>query len=169
MVTVERESEMDPTARFYSQPSYVGGGAGFPIFSGSRRQRGGGIFGSLAKMVLPVLKNVGSSILRTAGKEAIGLAHDVAESALSGEGMRGVKRTLRQQGLKRLRTVGQNALRTAMSSPSRAAPGSDGFLSSATSATALGKRRHRSSTTAARRGRKRQRRGGGSSGASANF
>ena len=101
---------MDATARFYSQPSYVGGG--FPVFSGSRRQRGGGIFGALAKMVLPVLKNVGSSVLRTAGREAVGLASDVAQSALSGQGLSGIRQTLQQQGLKRLRNVGQNALRT---------------------------------------------------------
>ena len=60
---------IDPTARFYSQPSYVG--AGFPVFSGSRRQLGGGIFGSLAKMVLPAWKDVGGSNLRTTGRQMV--------------------------------------------------------------------------------------------------
>ena len=82
-------NRMDTTARFYSQPSYIGGG-GFPVFAGSRRQRGGGILGSLAKLVLPVVKSVRKSVLRSAGNEAFGLARDVAESALSGQGFDGV-------------------------------------------------------------------------------
>ena len=151
---------MDPTARFYSQPSYVG--AGFPVFSGSRRQRGGGIFGSLAKMVLPVLKSVGSSVLRTAGRQAVGLARDVAESALSGQGLTGVRQTLQRQGLKRLGNVGRSALRSAMSGVSTVA--SDGFeqarpLSTVRKST-LGKRRR--GRTSSQRGRKRPRVGGGS-------
>ena len=36
---------MDSTRDFYSKPSYVGG-ASFPVYSGSRRQVGGRIFGS---------------------------------------------------------------------------------------------------------------------------
>ena len=159
---------MDPTAQFYSQPSYVG--AGFPVFSGSRRQRGGGIFGSLAKMVLPVLKSVGSSVLRTAGRQAVGLARDVAESALSGQGLTGVRQTLQRQGLKRLGNVGRSALRSAMSGVSTAA--SDGFQQqrpvSAVRKSTLGKRRHASKLrTSSQRGRKRPRLGGGST--AANF
>ena len=49
---------MDHTVHFYSQPSYRGG-ANFPIFTGSRRQRGGGIFGSLGRMFAPIAKRVG--------------------------------------------------------------------------------------------------------------
>ena len=105
---------MDPTAAFYSRPTYSGvGGGGFPVFSGSRRQRGGGIFGSLARMVLPVVKSVGTSILKSAGQQALGLASDAAQSALRGEGLSGVRRTLRQQGLKRLKNVGMSALSAA--------------------------------------------------------
>ena len=40
----------------YSQPTYTGGG-GIPFFAGSRRQFGGGIFGSLARLVMPAVKN----------------------------------------------------------------------------------------------------------------
>ena len=101
---------MDKTANFYSQPTYVSGG-GFPVFAGSRRQRGGGIFGSLAKMVLPALKTVGKSVLRSAAREATGLASDVAKSALTG---RSLKQSLRQHGLKRLGNVGRSALSSAM-------------------------------------------------------
>ena len=162
-------TSMDLTAKFYSQPSYVG--AGFPVFSGSRRQRGGGIFGSLAKMVLPVLKNVGSSVLRTAGRQAVGLARDVAESALSGEGLTGVRQTLQRQGLKRLGNVGRSALRSDMSGVSAAAA-PDGFQQgrqvSAAKKSSLGKRRRVNKLrTSSQRGSKRQRLGGGST--AANF
>ena len=71
---------MDYTANFYSQPSYRGG-ASFPVFSGSRRQRGGGIFGSLGKMFLPIAKRVGKKLLR----EGVGLARDVAQDVMSGK------------------------------------------------------------------------------------
>lgn len=98
---------MDATARFYSQPTYVGGG--YPVFSGSRRQRGGGVFGSLFKVVAPTLKTV----LRKAGSQALGLAGDVAKSALSGEGLAGMKRTFRRQGIKRLKSIGRDTLASA--------------------------------------------------------
>ena len=45
----------DRTAAFYSGPSYTFRGAGFPVYSGSRRQRGGSILGALARNVLPAL------------------------------------------------------------------------------------------------------------------
>ena len=112
---------MDPTVRFYSQPTYAVGG-GFPVFAGSRRQRGGGIFGSLAKMVLPVIKTVGSAVLRNVGGEVAGLARDVAQTALSGRGMAVVRQTLQRQGLKRLQNVGQHAIRTAMNEFSSTQP-----------------------------------------------
>ena len=101
---------MDATAAFYSRPTYSGvGGGGFTVFSGGRRQRGGGIFGSLARMVLPVVKQVGKSVLSSVGKQCMGLMKDVGQSILRGEGMSGVQNTLRRQGLKRLKNVGQSA------------------------------------------------------------
>ena len=51
---------MDRTAAFYSRPSYVG--AGFPVFAGSRRQRGGSILGALKSMVGPVLSSLKSML-----------------------------------------------------------------------------------------------------------
>ena len=97
---------MDRTASFYSAPSYhFRGAGGFPIYSGSRRQRGGGILGSLAKMVLPVLKNVGKAALG----QAAGLAKDVASDVVAG---RNLGQSLKQRGLNRLKN-------TAMASISR--------------------------------------------------
>ena len=99
IIIIIKQRLMDSTATFYSQPSYVSSGGAFPVFAGGRRQRGGGIFGSLARMVLPALKSVGKSVLKSAGQQALGLATEVAQSALSGEGLSGVKQTLQRQGL----------------------------------------------------------------------
>ena len=71
---------MDRSANFYSQPSYVGGG--FPIFSGSRRMRGGGIFGSLARLAVPVVKNLGRSLLRAGKHHGLGFAKDVVADVI---------------------------------------------------------------------------------------
>ena len=97
---------MDRTASFYSEPSYhYRGAGGFPVFSGSRRQRGGGILGSLAKMVMPVLKTVG----KTALGQAAGLARDVVSDVASG---RNLGQSLKQQGIKRLKNTALHSLST---------------------------------------------------------
>ena len=101
----------DPTAHFYSQPSYIG--AGFPVFSGSRRQRGGNILGSLSKLILPALKAAGRAFLHRGSREAIGLAGDAGIAALSGRGKAGVMQTLRNRGLKRLSNAGKAAFGSA--------------------------------------------------------
>ena len=69
---------MDRIANFYAQPSYVG--AGFPIFSGSRRQRGGNIFGAIKNMFMPIVK----SVLKRGAKAAIGAAGHFAGDVLAG-------------------------------------------------------------------------------------
>ena len=95
---------MDRTAAFYSAPSYhYRGAGGFPVFSGSRRQRGGGILGSLAKMAMPVLKTVGKAALG----EAVGFAKDVAGDIAQG---RNVGQSLKQHGLKRLKNTAMTSL-----------------------------------------------------------
>ena len=73
---------MNSTARFYSQPSYVGG-VPFNVYSGSRRQTGGSVFGAVKRAVLPTLKTAGKEM----GKQAIGLFKDVAQDVLSGENL----------------------------------------------------------------------------------
>ena len=42
---------------FYANPSYMSGGS-FTIYSGSRRQRGGGFLGSMRNIMAPVGRNV---------------------------------------------------------------------------------------------------------------
>ena len=75
---------MDDTLAFYSRPSTEYRGGGFPVFAGSRRQRGGGIFGSLKRFFLPIAKNVGKNLL----SKGLGLARDVAQDALEGKNIK---------------------------------------------------------------------------------
>ena len=108
---------MDRTAIFYSQPSYhYGAGSAFPVFSGSRRQRGGSLFGSLKSLVLPVVRDLG----RTALRHAIGFADDVVSDMNQG---RDLQSSLRSHGLQRLKSVGSEVLK---SSRKRLAPGDEG-------------------------------------------
>ena len=173
----------DPTAHFYSQPSYIG--AGFPVFSGSRRQRGGNILGSLSKLILPALKAAGRAFLHRGSREAIGLAGDAGMAALSGRGKAGLMQTLRNRGLKRLSNAGKAAFGSAyntyhrqhLSSPpkmprQRPIPPPPPLprpptLTAQRSTSSLGKRKHGLPirTTAVKR---RRRRGGGGT-AIANF
>ena len=104
---------MDRTAAFYAGPSYRG--AGFPVFSGSRRQRGGSILGAIKSMVMPVLGTIG----KTALKQAVGFAGDVVGDISKG---RSIRSSLRSHGLKRLKNVGSEALQTIVSSRKRPNP-----------------------------------------------
>ena len=95
---------MDRTAAFYSAPSYQYRGAGgFPVFSGSRRQRGGSILGSIAKVAMPILGNIGKAALG----QAVGLAKDVAGDLAQG---RNIGQLLKQHGLKRLKNTAMSSL-----------------------------------------------------------
>lgn len=75
---------MDDTLAFYSRPSHQFGGGAFPVFTGSRRQRGGSIFGSLKRFFVPIAKSVGRNLLN----KGLGLARDVAEDALAGKNIK---------------------------------------------------------------------------------
>ena len=95
---------MDRTAAFYSAPSYQYRGAGgFPVFAGSRRQRGGSILGSIAKVAMPILGNIGKAALG----QAVGLAKDVAGDLAQG---RNIGQSLKQHGLKRLKNTAMSSL-----------------------------------------------------------
>ena len=107
---------MDRTAAFYSRASHAGGG--FPIFSGSRRMRGGGIFGALARLVIPTVKRVGVSLLKKGARQAVGLAKDVAIDAMAG---RNVKDSLKQHGIARAKNVGRAAITSLTSATARKA------------------------------------------------
>ena len=85
---------MDSVARFYSQPSYVGG-INFPVYAGSRRQAGGsGIFGMLKRAIVPVLKSSGKAL----GRQALGLVTDVAGDVLQG---RNIGQSIAEHGKRR--------------------------------------------------------------------
>ena len=74
----------------YSQPIYSGGG--IPFFAGSRRQFGGGIFGSIARLVMPAVKNfilpTASSALKSIGRSALNIGTNVAMDALHGRNIK---------------------------------------------------------------------------------
>ena len=73
---------MDATARFYSAP------AGFAPFSGGRRQMGGGIFGSLARALVPKLKDFGKAAASRALNTAVNVASDVAQGSSIGDAVK---------------------------------------------------------------------------------
>ena len=63
---------------YYSRPSY-------PVFAGTRRQIGGGVFGSIARSFLPFMKRAAAPVLKEVGKNALELGANVAFDALRGE------------------------------------------------------------------------------------
>lgn len=74
----------------YSNPS---------IFqSAGRRQRGGGFFGKLARMALPILKSFGARV----GNEALNFASNTLSDVSEGHN---VRESLKKQGLKSLSKV----------------------------------------------------------------
>lgn len=87
----------------YSGPTY--GSSGFPIFSGSRRQVGGGVLGSIARLVTPVLKRVGVPLLKRVGKNLLDVGTNVAADALGG---RNIRDSFQQHG----RAAAYNALQS---------------------------------------------------------
>ena len=99
---------MDATASFYSKPSYHGGS--FPVYSGSRRQRGGGILGALARIALPMAKRLGTSVLRTAKREGLKLGANVVSDLAQG---RNIKDSLLEHGKTAAMNVGKKSLKTA--------------------------------------------------------
>ena len=94
-------SNLSSTATFYFGPSYAFRGSGFPVYAGSRRQRGGSILGSLARNVLPTLG-------KAALGQALGLAGDVVSDVFKG---RKVTDSLKSHGLRRLKNVGMAGIR----------------------------------------------------------
>ena len=93
---------MDRTASFYAQPSYARGG-GLPIFSGSRRQRGGNVLGALKSFFMPLFGKVAK---RGVGS-AVNLAKNVALDAFSGKN---IQQSLKSRGLKQAKQFGMDIL-----------------------------------------------------------
>lgn len=99
---------MDRTALFYSQPSYLMKGNGFPIFVGSRRQSGGGSF---LQTILPTLKEVGKKALQ----HATNFAKDVGTDIIDGGD---VTESLKRRGLQH----GNKFVKRSVSAFSKIAP-----------------------------------------------
>lgn len=112
-VDIRTKINMHPITRFYSEPSYVGG-LNFNVYSGSRRQTGGSIFGSIKRAVVPHLKSTGKAM----GKQAIGLLTDVAQDVMDGENLgASIKQRAKERageaarvGLQKLTEIGTSAL-----------------------------------------------------------
>jgi len=100
---------MDHTAAFYMRPSYEFHGSGLPVFAGSRRQRGGSIFGSFKRFFTPIAKFVGRNLL----SHGVGLATDVASDALAGKN---VKDSFLSHGKTRATNLGKSVLKEGLSS-----------------------------------------------------
>lgn len=105
---------MDRTAAFYSQPTYVQRGGGLPIYSGSRRQRGGNVFGALKSFFMPLLGNVKRTAVRHVKRQALGLAKDLARDAFSG---RNIGESLKQRGIQRVKQLGKDVLHDTVMTP----------------------------------------------------
>ena len=84
---------MDSTAHFYSAPTAI------PYFEGRRRQTGGGIFGSLARVLLPKLKDFGKTAARRAISAAANVANDVAEGSNIGDALKSRGKEFLKQSL----------------------------------------------------------------------
>ena len=95
---------MDRTAQFYSMPSY---GSGMPVFAGSRRQRGGGILGSLKNFFMPLF----TSLSRKRARTAMNVAQNVVGVAISGKS---IPSSLRKHGLTAAKRFGNQVLASAL-------------------------------------------------------
>lgn len=77
---------MADISSIYSKPIYSGSGAsGLPFFAGSRRQYGGGIFGSIARYILPAVKSIFFPAAKSLGRSALKVGTKVAADALQGQ------------------------------------------------------------------------------------
>lgn len=90
---------MDRTAQFYSTPSYHFKGAGFPVYAGSRRQRGGSILGALKRLALPIL----GKLKQRAINETWGLAKGAMYDTMSGKSL---KQSLMKRGIQGAKNIG---------------------------------------------------------------
>ena len=134
---------MDNTALFYSRPSYnFHGGGSFPVFAGSRRQRGGGIFGSLKKMFIPMLKRAGKSLI----SHGLAYAKDVTDDAMEGKNF---KESLIKHGKARAISIGKSAAREGLKTASEMVGKGGRHVSR--------KRKRRAKSTPKRKAKKRRR------------
>ena len=69
--------------------------------SNSRRQRGGGFFGKLARMAVPLLKRVGTSL----GQNTLGFASNTLSDLIEGKSSNEIKEGMRKRGAQHFRNV----------------------------------------------------------------
>ena len=96
----------NPDARAYHEYYLNQAGRGYPVYVGTRYQRGhglGSIFGSLFKSAVPLLKRGAKTLGREALKTGLNLASDVMEG-----------QNVTQAAKSRLKSTGQNLLQKAM-------------------------------------------------------
>jgi hypothetical protein len=96
----------NPDARAYHEYYLNQAGRGYPVYVGTRYQRGhglGSIFGSLFKSAVPLLKRGAKTLGREALKTGLNLASDVMEG-----------QNVTQAAKSRLKSTEQNLLQKAM-------------------------------------------------------
>jgi hypothetical protein len=98
----------DPVADFYSRPQI---GYGIAVFHGSRRQVGGGIFATIQRFAVPILRRIGHKLLGMApsvGSKAMEVVKDTLSDVRSGkrfgESLKShvgskIRKTLQDEGL----------------------------------------------------------------------
>ena len=89
---------MDRTASFYAQPSYTRG-AGLPIYSGSRRQRGGSVLGALKSFFMPLI----GKVAKRGVSSAVNVAKNVALDAITGKNL---TQSLKRRGINEAKSLG---------------------------------------------------------------
>lgn len=111
---------MDRTATFYSQPSYVQRGAGLPVYSGSRRQRGGSVLGAVKNFIMPIVSSLKNRAIRRVKGETWRLAKGLAADAITGRNM---VQSVKNRGLQSVKRLGKNTAIDTAASIVRAASG----------------------------------------------
>ena len=93
----------DPVADFYSKPQL---GSGIAIYQGNRRQAGGGIFQSIARFAVPILRTIKNKlgIAPALGNKTMEVVKDTIEDVQSGK--RTIVQALRDNTRDQLRKHG---------------------------------------------------------------
>ena len=94
---------MDRTANFYTQPTYVARGGALPIYSGSRRQRGGNVLGAIKSFFMPILAKIAKRGVRSAAS----MAKNVAFDAFLGKN---IKQSVKNRGINEAKQLGMDAV-----------------------------------------------------------
>lgn len=100
-------TNMDRTAAFYSQPTYVQRGSGLPVYSGSRRQRGGSVLGALKGFVMPALNTLKKNAVKRMKSEAWNLTKGVVGDAFRGKN---IGQAFKNRGIESVKRLGKGVL-----------------------------------------------------------